>query len=214
MRRKIDPAAAAAAVLCLASGAGAAGPLAPKEPAARSEASDGSESLRLDIPDVPVITQDGAQVRFYRDLVAGKTVAVNFIFTTCTTICPPLGVKFGNLQRLLGDRFGKDVFLISVSVDPVNDTPARLQAWGAKFGARPGWTLVTGRKQDIDELLRALSSSGARPEGHTPMVLIGNDAAGIWTRGHGFAPAGALVKSIEKALAANTAAMAGAGGSR
>jgi len=216
MRTNSDPsaarAAAAAAVLwlTLTSAANAAPPVAPDAQALRAEASDGSWSLQPKIPDVPVVTQDGAHVKFHQDLVAGKVVAINFIFTTCTTVCPPLGVKFGTLQRLLGDHFGKDAFLISVSVDPVNDTPERLKAWAAKFGALPGWTLVTGRKQDIDELLQALSSSGASPEGHTPMVLIGNDAAGSWTRAHGFAPAGTLVKSIEKALAATTVA----GGSR
>jgi protein SCO1/2 len=191
-----------ALVLCLSATASAATPTAE------------GGSLKLSIPDVPVVTQEGAHLSFRRDLVAGKVVAINFIFTTCTTVCPPLGVKFGTLQRLLGDRFGKDAFLISVSVDPVNDTPERLKAWAAKFGARPGWTLVTGRKQDIDELLRGLSSSGASPQGHSPMVLIGNDAAGKWTRAHGFAPAATLVKSIESALAANSVAVAGAGGAR
>jgi protein SCO1 len=218
MRPRNDPsaahAAAAAAVLWLTSAASAGAPVAPEAPAARAQASDVSGSLELDVPDVPVVTQDGAHLNFHRDLVAGKVVAINFIFTTCTTVCPPLGVKFGTLQRLLGDHLGKDAFLISVSVDPVNDTPDRLKAWAAKFGARPGWTLVTGRKQDIDELLRGLSSSGASPEGHTPMVLIGNDAAGSWTRAHGFAPASTLVKSIEKALAATAVTVAGAGGSR
>jgi protein SCO1/2 len=181
-------------------------------PAAASAADPGLLGLR--VPDVPVVTQDGAHLSFYRDLVAGKVVAINFIFTTCTTVCPPLGVKFKAVQGLLGDRFGKDAFLISVSVDPVNDTPARLKAWAAKFGARPGWTLVTGRKQDMDELLRALTSSSASPDAHTPMVLIGNAAAGTWMRAYGFAPAGTLVKSIEKALAANGATVAGAGGPR
>ena len=167
---------------------------------APAEASPPSGALELQIPDVPVLTQDGKEVSFYRDLVAGKVVAIQFIFTTCTTICPPLGVKFGAVQDLLGKRFGKDAFLISVSVDPVHDTPARLKAWGAKFKARPGWTLVTGRKQDVDALLRALSSSDASPGDHSPMVLVGNDATHRWTRAHGLAPASALAKTIEQAL--------------
>src|SRR5207302_10938607 len=131
MRTKSDPSAvhaAAAAVLWLTSVASAAAPLTPEAPAPRAEASDGSGSLELSIPDVPVVTQDGEHLSFHRDLVAGKVVAINFIFTTCTTVCPPLGVKFGTLQRLLGDHFGKDAFLISVSVDPINDTHARLKA--------------------------------------------------------------------------------------
>src|SRR5687767_2097048 len=96
----------------------------------------------LSIPDIAVIDQNGKAVRFHRDLVQGKLVAMNFIFTSCTTVCTPMGANFAALQKLLGDR--TDVALISVSIDPVNDTPARLKAWSARFQARPGWTLVTG----------------------------------------------------------------------
>jgi protein SCO1/2 len=85
-------------------------------------------ATRLAIPDTPVLDQDGKSVRFYTDLVKGKVVAINFIFTTCTTICPPLAATFAHVQRLMGDRVGKDVHLISVSVDPVTDTPSRPQA--------------------------------------------------------------------------------------
>src|SRR4051812_15616043 len=123
---------------CLASAAGTAlcllGMATPASAggasAVSAEASAPSGALELQIPDVPVLTQDGKEVRFYRALVKGRVVAMNFIFTTCTTICPPLGVKFGAVQDLLGERFGRDAFLISVSVDPVHDTPARLKAWG------------------------------------------------------------------------------------
>ena len=152
-------------------------------------------------------------MRFYRDLVAGKVVAINFIFTSCTTICPPLGVKFGALQGLLGERFGKDAFLVSVSVDPLHDTPARLKAWAAKFKARPGWTLVTGRKPDVEALLRAVNAFEGAPGDHSPMVLVGNDASHYWTRAHGLAPAPVLARSIEQALSRPTAVAAGAKGS-
>jgi cytochrome oxidase Cu insertion factor (SCO1/SenC/PrrC family) len=135
-------------------------------------------------------------VRFYTDLVRGKVVAVNFIFTTCTTVCPPLGATFARVQRELGERAGRDVHLISVSVDPVTDTPERLKAWGAKFKAGPGWTFVTGSKPQVDELLRALAASASRREDHTPTVLIGNDAAGQWTRAYGLTAPGKLIQII------------------
>jgi cytochrome oxidase Cu insertion factor (SCO1/SenC/PrrC family) len=150
----------------------------------------------LSFPDVELLDQDGRKVNFYTDLVRGKTVAINFIFTTCTTICPPLGATFARVQKELGERVGRDVQLISVSVDPLTDTPERLKAWGAKFKAGPGWTLVTGTKPQVDELLRSLGAGVASPADHTPAVLVGNDATGQWTRTYGLARPAVLVKLI------------------
>jgi protein SCO1/2 len=141
----------------------------------------------LTIPDVTVRTQDGETKSFYSDLVQGRTVAMNFVFTTCTTICPPMGANFGRLQDELGERLGKDVFLISVSVDPTTDTPQRLKAWGDKFGARQGWTLVTGDQQEVERLLKSLQVFNADIADHAPVVLIGNDSKGEWTRAWGLA---------------------------
>src|SRR6185503_7972296 len=116
---------------------------------------------KMVIPEVDVLDQNGSALHFYSDLIKGKTVAINFIFTNCTTICPPLGATFARVQKDLGN---KDVQFISVSVDPLTDTPERLKAWGAKFKAGAGWTFVTGNKPEIDQLLRALGASAARRE--------------------------------------------------
>ena len=145
------------------------------------------QALGMNIPDVELLDQDGRKVRFYSDLVKGKTVAINFIFTTCTTICPPLGATFARVQKELGERAGRDVRLISVSVDPATDTPERLKAWGEKFKAGPGWTFVTGAKPQVDELLRALGRDVQPAQDHSPTVLVGNDAKGQWTRAYGLA---------------------------
>ena len=162
-------------------------------------------AVRISIPDVKLFDQDGRQVLFYSDLVKGRVVAINFIFTTCTTICPPLAATFSKLQSLMGDRVGKDLHLISISVDPVTDTPERLKAWGDKFGRKAGWTFVTGRKQEVDTLLRALSAYSARKEDHTPMVIIGDDANGVWTRAYGLAPASKLADAINAATSQSAA---------
>jgi cytochrome oxidase Cu insertion factor (SCO1/SenC/PrrC family) len=161
-------------------------------------------SGKMTIPDVELLDQDGRKIHFYSDLVKGKTVAINFIFTTCTTICPPLGATFRRVEQELGERAGRDVRLISISVDPATDTPERLKAWGAKFHAGAGWTFVTGAKPLIDELLRALGAQTARPEDHSPTVLIGNDARGQWTRTYGLARPTQLVEMINDALAGQT----------
>ena len=150
----------------------------------------------LAIPDVLLLDQQGRKVRFYSGLVKGKVVAINFIFTTCTTICPPMGATFAKVQKLMGDR-AKDVQLISVSLDPLTDTPERLRAWAAKFDARPGWTLVTGPKPEVDRLLRALGSYVSQKEDHAPLVLVGNDSLALWTRADGLRSAAKLVKVID-----------------
>jgi cytochrome oxidase Cu insertion factor (SCO1/SenC/PrrC family) len=157
------------------------------------------------IPDVSVYDQDGRKLRFYTDLVKGKTVAINFIFTTCTTICPPLAATFRRVQVELGDRSEREVRLISISVDPVTDVPQRLKAFSAKFKAGPGWTFVTGSKPDIDVLLKALGAAVADKNDHTPMVLVGNDAAGYWTRTYGLAPTATLVRVITEAASKSSA---------
>jgi protein SCO1 len=126
----------------------------------------------LAVPDVSLRDQDDRPVRFFSDLVRGKVVAVSFVFTTCTTVCPLIGAKFSELQRKLGDRLGPDFRLISISVDPGNDSPERLKAWGKTYGAGPDWTLVTGDKPEVDRLLKALGSFSGDKRDHSPSVLI------------------------------------------
>ncbi|HEU4836278.1 MAG TPA: SCO family protein [Pyrinomonadaceae bacterium] len=156
---------------------------------------------QMNIPDTELLDQNGRKIHFYTDLVKGHTVVINFIFTTCTTICPPLGATFARVQKEMGDKVGRDVRFISISVDPATDTPERLKAWGAKFHAGDGWTFVTGNKPQVDELLRALGASSARREDHSPTVLIGNDAHGTWTRTYGLANTSQLVQIINDMIA-------------
>ena len=181
---------------------GAAGQARPdSRQSAESKKAFTADPAPAQIPDINVLDQNGNRLHFYRDLVRGKVVAMNFIYTTCATICPPLGATFGKLQKSLGERAGKDVFLISVSVDPATDTPERLRAWGAQFGAKPGWTLVTGEKTELNRLLRALGADAASPESHSPMVLIVNDKAALWKRVYGLGSTAALTQHIEQMMA-------------
>lgn len=150
------------------------------------------------IPNVSVYTQDGVRVNFYSDLVKGKTVAINFIFTTCTTICPPLTATFRRVQQDLAQK-DLPVQLISISVDPTTDTPERLHYFATKFKAGPGWTFVTGEKTEIDSLLQALGVAVSNKNDHTPMILIGNDVTGYWTRSYGLSPSTALISVITEA---------------
>ena len=164
--------------------------------AAAPTAPDTAPREELDIPDVPVLDQEGKALHFYTDLVQGKVVAMNFLFTNCTTICPPLGATFGKLRKLLGEKAGRDIHLISVSVDPGNDTPARLKTWAGKFGLGPGWSLVTGKPEDITKLLKALGAYTADPNEHPPLVLIGTRDR--WIRAYGLAPPAKLAALIDE----------------
>lgn len=184
-------------------------PAAAPAPAAQPAAAPETETLgSLELPDIPVIDQDGKPKHFYTDLVKDKVVAVNFVFTTCRTICPPMGATFGKLQQVLGERAGKDVHLISVSVDPATDTPERLKAWSQKFGGGPGWTLVTGDRTEITRLLKAFGVYTANIGDHSPLVLIGNDSRHHWTRAYGLAAPAKLAELID-GMAAPVAAAKG-----
>jgi cytochrome oxidase Cu insertion factor (SCO1/SenC/PrrC family) len=100
--------------------------------------------------DLPLFTQDGKPVRFYTEMLQGKVVLISFIYTNCTDICPILMPNLAEIQNQLGDRFGRDVHFVSISVDPEDDTPEELKEYGEKYGAKPGWMFLTGKKENID----------------------------------------------------------------
>jgi len=139
--------------------------------------------------DVPVLDQDGRPLIFYADLVRGRTVAIDFVYTSCATFCLPLSANFGMVRDELSARIGKDIGLVSVSLDPATDTPARLKAFGAQFGAGPGWTFITGARPDIARLLERLGQPLDDPATHSPLVLVHNDRTASWTRLDGTDPA-------------------------
>jgi cytochrome oxidase Cu insertion factor (SCO1/SenC/PrrC family) len=166
---------------------------APKTAAANADA---FTSRR--IPDAEVSDQNGNALNFYSDLIKGKVVAINFIFTTCTTICPPLTATFRRVQEEAKAK-GLDVQLISVSVDPVTDTPERMRDFASKFKAEPGWAFVTGQKAQIDSVLQALGAAVSNKNDHTPMILIGNDGSDYWTRAYGLTSPAKIVDLLADA---------------
>ena len=149
------------------------------------------------IPDTQVLDQSGRELNF-SDLVKDKVVAINFVFTTCTAICPSLTATFRRVQQEAAAR-GLDVQLISISVDPTTDTPERLKEFAAKFKAEPGWTFVTGDKTRIDVVLQALGAAVNNRNDHTPMMLIGNAATNYWTRAYGLTSPAKIVDILAEA---------------
>jgi protein SCO1/2 len=137
-------------------------------------------------PNVELITQDGKKVKFYDDLIRGKIVVIDLIYTHCVDSCPLETARLAQVQKILGDRVGKEIFFYSISIDPTHDTPKVLKAYAAQYHAGPGWTFLTGKKEDIDLISKKIglytAPDPADRDGHTPSVLLGNEPMGQWMR--------------------------------
>jgi protein SCO1/2 len=137
-------------------------------------------------PNVVLTTQDGVKVHFYDDVLKGKSVVIDLIYTSCVDSCPLETARLAQVQKMLGDRVGKDIFFYSISIDPTHDTPKVLKAYAEKYHIGPGWTFLTGKKADIELVSKKLGLySDPDPndrDGHTPSVLIGNEPGGQWMR--------------------------------
>src|SRR5262249_7069180 len=137
-------------------------------------------------PNVPLLTQDGTTVHFYDDLLKGKAVAINLIYTSCKDEGPLQSARLVQVQQLLGARVGKDIFFYSISIDPKHDTPAVVKAYAEKFGVGPGWLFLTGNEDDIKLVAKKLGLSrpndAATRDGHQPILMLGNEPTGQWMR--------------------------------
>jgi protein SCO1 len=151
-------------------------------------------------PNVTLTTQDGREVRFYDDLVKGKIVAIDLIYTTCQYACPLETARLAQVQRLLGGRVGRDVFFYSITIDPDHDTPAVLKEYAEKYHAGPGWLFLTGNAGDIELISRKLGlysePDPANKDGHTPSLVVGNETTGQWMRNSALDNAGFLARTI------------------
>src|SRR5919206_905364 len=147
--------------------------------------------------DVELLDQDGRKVRFYSDVLKGKTVIVNAFFTSCTSVCPPMNRNMEKIQEALGDRVGRDVFLVSMTVDPETDTPVRMKEYAKKFHAGPGWIFLTGKKENLDWALYKLGQYVEMKDDHTTVLIIGNEPTGLWKKAFGMANVAELVQVVE-----------------
>jgi len=150
--------------------------------------------------DVELINQDGQKLRFYSDVLKDKVVIINAFFSTCTSVCPPMNRNLEKIQDALGDRLGKEVFLVSISVDPENDTPARLKEYSQRFHARPGWLFLTGKKENVDWALYKLGQYVETKNDHTTIVIIGNEPKGLWKKAFGLARSEELIKIVNDVI--------------
>ena len=150
--------------------------------------------------DIQLLNQDGEKMRLYTDLLQGKTVIINSFFATCQGSCLPMMRNMQKVQEALGDRLGKDVRIISFSVDPTVDTPPALKAYAKKLQAKPGWYFMTGDKASVEFALKKLGQFVEAKESHTNLFIIGNDHTGLWKKAFGLAKSEDLVKVVESVI--------------
>jgi protein SCO1/2 len=157
--------------------------------------------LQYNTPDVTLINQEGKKIRLKEILSVDKPVLVDFVYTTCTTICPVLSANFVNFQRKKGPEAGKTQ-LVSISIDPENDTPKTMKAYLKRYGAKQGWDFLTGSREDIDKVIRAfnaLNGTVLNKMDHLPIILIKSPADHNWVRINGLIGTTELVKEYDEA---------------
>jgi protein SCO1/2 len=147
------------------------------------------------VPDVMLVDQHGRRVAV-RDLLAtDKPLLMNFIFTTCTAICPVMTATFGQVQQGLAEDRDK-VRMVSISIDPEQDTPAALTAYAKRFSAGPQWVFLTGSLEDTIAVQEAFGAYRGDKMNHVPLTLLRAGPEAPWVRYDGFAAAGDLVKEV------------------
>lgn len=146
--------------------------------AARAE----DEAAQRYFTDTELVDQSGTPRRFYSDLIRGRKVLINFAFTSCKGVCPTMTANLAKVQKLLGKRAGAEVTILTITVDPVNDTPAALKRYAEQFKAGPGWYFLTGVPENVSAVLKRLGGLAPRPEEHSAVLLIGDAATGYWVK--------------------------------
>ena len=187
-------------------------PAAPKAPASVQAAPPEEQSpAQKWFTDVELVDQEGRKHRLYSDLLKGKTVIVNAFFATCKGVCAPMSENLQRVQAAFRERVGKDLHIISITVDPETDTPALLNKYAKQYGAIPGRFFVTGKKENVDWALYKLGQYVEQKEGHTSIFIVGNETTGLWKKLHGMANIAEIIKGVESVLNDKGGAATGGG---
>lgn len=152
-----------------------------------------------------LVDQDGRQLRLASDALAGKIVVVGFVYTNCTDICPMVSHTFAQLQESLAPLMDRKVRLVSLTVDPVRDTPARLKEYSQHFAPKPGWLWLTGDVTNVAQALQAFGIHITKPENHPAQILVGDAASGRWIRLYDIDKPQQVLAKVDELLAAQRA---------
>jgi protein SCO1/2 len=152
---------------------------------------------KYDVPDVTLRNQDGKKIKLRSFLDAGKPVIIDFIYTTCTTICPVLSASYLNLQNKLGESSGT-IQLVSISIDPEYDGPEQMKKYLQRYNAKKGWDFLTGSRNDIILVMKAFDASVVDKMYHIPLYILHVPKAGEWVRLHGLVGASDLMNEVRR----------------
>ncbi len=182
--------------------AGAA--LLPAGPTAAQSKGKGQApaAVSVDLHDVELLDQDGNKLLFKSEVIGDRIVAIDTFYTDCGLICPILSAIFADMQKKLGDRLGRDVTLVSLSVDPTTDIPARLKDYADGWNAKPGWVFLTGEDPNMTKVLQGLGLYAPNFTNHPAAFLVGDGKTGAWTRYYGFPSPKKLIEKIDELAAA------------
>ncbi len=147
-----------------------------------------------------LVDQDGKRVDLYDDLMKDKVVVINTFFASCTGSCPVMSKTFQHVQEQLGDRVGRDIWLISITVDPATDTPQALKKYADQWKARPGWRFLTGTQEEVAAALKKIGQYVDDRESHRNVILVGNDRTGLWKKLFGLAKPAEVQASVDSVL--------------
>jgi len=178
--------------------------LAAVRAATDAAAADRERIRRKHFPDVTLFTQDNKKVRFYDDVVKDKIVTINFFYAHCEGICPIVTANLVKVQKILADRVGRDIFMVSITLKPAEDTPAVLKEYAESYKIKPGWTLLTGKPDDIELLRRSLGFTNLDPlldadkSQHIGNIRYGNEPMLQWAAMPGMAKAEEIAHSINR----------------
>jgi len=159
-----------------------------------------AQTVQVKVPAVRLTDQDGRKVELRNDVIGDRVVVMGFVYTTCTTVCPVTSALFEQLQTKLGPRLGSEVRLVSMTVDPVRDTPARLKAYAARHHAGAEWRWLTGDTPTVTRALDAFGAYNADFTQHPAMILVLDGRSGDSVRLFGFPPPDTILAQVDHLL--------------
>jgi protein SCO1 len=189
----------ALALMLIAGGVWPARSAADDPHAAHRIAATGASAATVVLPGARLIASDGSVFPLSAAQLGERVVVVDFVFTSCRTICPALTAVMSSLQQTLAAELGRDVLLLSISLDPARDAPAVLRAFSRRVGASPSWLWLTGSAAELKRVWSAFGVPSGRPEEHAPLLLVGRPSNGKWLRWVGI-PDAELVADGARAL--------------
>jgi len=176
------------------------GALLSAAPPDNSTAAAKNAAARTYFTDTILVNQDGEEMAFYSDLIEGKVVIMIPFFTTCTGVCPPMNRNLERIQDWLGDRLGKDVHMMSISVDPETDTVPLLKQYSKRYHARPGWYFLGGKKENVELALKKIGQFVQQRDDHSSIMIVGNLRTGLWKKAFALGKIEELIQIVESVV--------------